>query len=103
MSRDEIRSILSEYLARFRSWGYAELAEHIGRDCLEHVEGIAADGSEYQMEFQVFWDGKPRGNIRVFGDICVEPQKPLLGFIPIYTSDAVDSFIMSSDGRFVGE
>jgi len=103
MSKDELRSLLAERLARFRTWNYAQLAEHVGRDCLEQVEGITVDGTAYQLEFQVFWDDKRRGNIRVFGDICVVPQKPLLGFIPIYTSDAVDSFIMGPDGQFVGE
>jgi len=108
MSKEEMRAILSEHLAKFRVWTYAQLAERVKRDrqahdCLEHIEGTAPDGTRYQMEFQAFWDGKPYGDVRVCGDLSAEPQRPLLGFIPVYTPDVTDSFIMSPDGRFVGE
>jgi hypothetical protein len=55
------------------------------------------------MEFQAVWDGKPHGDVRVCGDLSAEPQRQLLGFIPIYIADVTDSFIMSPDGRFVDE
>jgi hypothetical protein len=108
MSKKEMRKILSEHLAKFRAWSYAQLTERVVRDrkqhdCLEHVEGVASDGTQYQMEFQALWDHKPHGSIRVFGDFSTEPKRPLLGFIPIYTPDVTDSFIMSPDGRFVDE
>lgn len=51
----------------------------------------------------MFWDDKPNGAVRVFGDLSLHPQKPLLGSIPICTPDVTDSFIMSPDGNFVGE
>ena len=102
MSKDEMRAILSERLSKYRLWSYAQLAEREG-DSLEHVDGIASDGTAYFMELEVFWDDKPGGNIRVIGNLSAEPQKPLLGFLPIYLSDVSDSFIMSPDGRFVGE
>jgi hypothetical protein len=108
MSKDEMHKILSEHLATFRAWSYAQLAERVERDrqahdCLEHVEGIAPDGTKYQMEFQAVWDGKPHGDVRVCGDLSAVPHQTLLGFIPVYVSDVTDSFIMSPDGRFVGE
>jgi hypothetical protein len=108
MSKDGMRKILSEHLAKFRTWSYAQLAERVERDrqmhdCLEVVEGTAPDGTQYQMEFQAMWDSKPHGDVRVFGDLSAVPHKPLLGFIPIYVSDVTDSFIISPDGRFVGE
>jgi hypothetical protein len=108
MSKDEMRKILSEHLATFRTWSYAQLAERVVRDrkehdCLAHVDGTAPDGTEYQMEFQALWNDKPRGEIIVFGDLSAEPQRPLLGFIPIYTPDVTDSFIMSPDGQIVAE
>jgi hypothetical protein len=104
MSKDEKRKILSEHLAKFRAWSYAQLAERVERDlteheCLEHIEGTAPDGTQYQMEFQAVWDDEPHGNVRVMGDLCGNPHKPLLGFIPIYISDVTDSFIMRPDGR----
>ena len=54
MSKDDLRKILSEHLAKFRTWSYAQLTERVERDrqahdCLEHVEGIAPDGTQYQM------------------------------------------------------
>jgi hypothetical protein len=108
MSKDEMRKILSEHLTRFRTWSYAQLAERVERDrqahdCLEHIESTATDGTDYQIEFNAFWDDKPHRDIRVSGSFWAEPQRPLLGFIPIYTADVTDSFIMSPDGRFVDE
>mgnify|MGYP006954591532 CR=1 FL=1 len=48
MSKEEMHKILSEHLATFRAWSYAQLVERVERDrqahdCLEHVEGIAPD------------------------------------------------------------
>lgn len=108
MSKDEMRCVLLEYMAKFRAWSYGQLAERVVRDhrehdCLEHIEGTAPDGTKYQMEFQAFWDDVPYGDIRVCGDLLAEPQRPLLGFIPVYVPDVTDSFIMSPDGQFVGE
>lgn len=86
----------------FRACSYARLAGCVKRDgFLDSIEGTAADGTRYQMEFQVFWDADPDGDVRVFGDLCMEPQKPLLGILPVYVSDATDSFIMSPDGEIV--
>jgi hypothetical protein len=110
MSKGEMRRILSEHLAKYRTWSYAQLAEKIGRDpfwkpqdCLEHVEGTASDGTKYQVELNVFWNDKSNGEIIVSGDLSADPQRPLLGFIPIYTSDVTDSFIMSAEGQIVAE
>ena len=108
MTKDEMRAILAQQLAKFRTWSYAQLAERVerdrvARDCLEHVEGTAPDGTQYQIEFNALWDDKPNGDVRVLGSLSAEPQKPLLGFIPIYTPDVTDSFIVSPEGRFVGE
>ena len=108
MTKDEMRATLSSHLAKFRLWNYARLAERIEQDqrqheCLEHTEGVAADGTVYQMEFQAVWDDIPSGDVRVIGSLSAEPQKALFGFVPIYFADVTDSFIMAPDGRFVGE
>jgi hypothetical protein len=108
MNTDEKQFLLAEHLDEFRKWTYEALVEEIDRtkkehDCLRHIEGVYDDGTEYQMEFNVFWDGKRGGDVRVCGDITTAPQNPALGFVPVYTSDATDSFIMTPDGRFVGE
>ena len=108
MDADDKRHLLAKYLAQFRRWTYRALVAEIGRtrrnhDCLHHIEGTFEDGTKYQIEFNVFWDDKHNGDVRVMGDITTEPQRPLLGFLPVYTSDATDSFIMARDGSFVDE
>ncbi|MCM2374489.1 hypothetical protein [Aporhodopirellula aestuarii] len=108
MPPDAKRSLLAEHLAEFRSWSYDTLVAEIDRsrkthDCLRHTEGVFDDGTEYQMEFNVFWDDKRGGDVRVCGDISTEPQRRLLWVLPIYIPDATDSFIMAQDGSFVGD
>ena len=108
MNIDDKRGLLATHLAEFRSWTYHQLAAEIDRtrrqhDCLAHVEGVFADGTEYQLEFNVFWDDQPGGDLRVTGDLTAEPQRPWLGFVPIYTPDVSDDFILRPDGTFVGE
>jgi hypothetical protein len=108
MNKDELRRILIERLETFRKWPYAQLADRVesdrtSHDCLEYVEGTGADGTPYQMEFNAFWDDKPRGNVRVVGDLSALPRRPLFGFVPIYLPDVIENFIMTPDGRFAGE
>ena len=108
MNSDDKRTVLAEHLAEFRDWSYESLAAEIDRtrkahDCLRHTEGVFDDGTEYQLEFNVCWDDKRGGDVRVFGDISTEPQRRLLWILPIYLSDFTDSFIMAPDGSFVGE
>src|SRR5258708_2737205 len=105
MNNDEKVEILLEHLAKFRAWNYADLARaaHDGGGHLETVEGVAADGTTYSLNFDVFGDDKPEGDVRVCGYHYGNPQKPLFGFLPISLADVADSFIMTPEGRFVGE
>jgi hypothetical protein len=62
MDTTEKNALLSEHLVKFRTWSHAELAKRIGeKDCLERVEGKAADGTEHQIEINVDWDDKSNG------------------------------------------
>jgi hypothetical protein len=108
MTKPEMQQVLSTHLAKFRNWSYAELSRAVEQtrrdhDCLEHLEETAPDGTDYQVEFNVFWNDKPNQEVRVIGSLFAEPSRPLLGFIPIYTPDVTDSFIMAPDGRFLFE
>jgi len=108
MDSDDKRLLLLEHLEPFRNWSYESLIEAVYRtqaehDCLKHVETTYADGTECQIEINVFWDDRPRGDVRVCADITTSPQRPLIGLLPVFTPDATDSFIMGPDGRFVGE
>jgi hypothetical protein len=105
MTKLEMQTILAGHLARFRAWPYAELAKRLEQkeDCLERMEATAPDGTTYQLEVELFWDHEPNGDIRVFAQFWANPQRQLLGFLPIYFAHATDSFIMHRDGTFVGE
>ena len=103
MTKEEMCYILSEHLNQYRSWSYSQLVKYVDKGYLKTAEGTAPDGTDYQMDFQVFWDDEPLGNIRVIGSFWAEPKRPLLGFIPIYTPDATNCFIMCPDGKLIDE
>jgi hypothetical protein len=70
---------------------------------LAHAEGIASGGTQYQLELQAFRDDRPHGPVRVCGDLSVEPQRQLWGFLPVYTPNISLSFLMFPEGRLDGE
>ena len=107
MDSDDKLFVLEEQLDEFRKWPYESLAAEIERrrltpDWLASIEGVFTDGTEYQMEFNVFWENKPRGDIRVCGDLTSMYNRPIVlaggGFMPDVSTD----FIMRRDGSFVG-
>lgn len=106
MDTDDKRLVLAQRLAEFRTWSYealvAKIEDGLVHDCLAHFEETFFDGTGYQMEFNVFWDGEDGGDVRVFGDLNADPHLPIPG-TGVYLSQVTDSFIMRSDGRFVGE
>jgi len=93
MNRDIARALIDEELKKLRKLSYTELLKALNRASTTTVKG--RDGETYQVEWQAFWDGKKRGNIRVL--VCVDDGglsafKPLSG-----------AFIISPDGSFIGE
>lgn len=108
MNTEDKRLLLVARLDEFRKWTYEALAAEIARtknahDCLRIVEGEFDDGTEYIIEFNVFWDGRHGGDVRVCGNITALSQHRPMGFLPIFTPDATDCFLMTPDGTFVGE
>jgi hypothetical protein len=84
---------IDEWLKELRQSSYNDLVSLMGHPQTKEVTG--EDGKKYQLETQVFWDGKKGGDIRVMvsgDDGRWRAFKPL-------TSD----FIMAPDGSFVGE
>ncbi|MEM9645878.1 MAG: hypothetical protein AAF989_12880, partial [Planctomycetota bacterium] len=74
MNIDEKRLILAEHLDRFRQWAYESLAREVERTRLEHSclairDGLFDDGTEFHLEFNVFWDHRRGGDVRVCGDV----------------------------------
>ncbi len=94
MDRIEARTMLAETLAKFRKLSYSQLVVHIERN--EHLEVIGPSGTKYQIEIQFMWDNTKDGDVRVMAGI---DDGSLSGaFRPV-----CDDFIVSPDGRFVGE
>lgn len=93
MDQAEAKQILSVELAKYRSKQYEELKRLIGEQ--DTCEITSATGKWYQLEFLAVWDSRPNGNVRVIGTIDdggVSAYKPLS-----------DDFILSPDGKFIGE
>lgn len=88
------REILDLELARLRKTSYPELAALVDREpTTRRVAGN--DGTELQVQTQVFWDGAPQGPVRVL--VAVD-DGGIRAFKPI-----TDDFIVAPDGRFLGE
>jgi len=92
MDEDTARSILSAALQEYRGTPYQGLAGIVGQ--LDVREVRAPDGTRYQLEFQVLWDGKTGGAVRVLGAI---DDGGLRAFRPL-TLD----FIRNPDGSYSG-
>jgi hypothetical protein len=82
-------------LSCYRTRSYAELVPLVEAGQLETLEISGPSGANYQLEFQFFWDDKPRANVRVIGSIDDG------GWRAYFPPTA--SFILGPEGNFVGE
>jgi len=96
MDTKEASSILAEHLARYRSRSYAELSARVRERRIDTPEVVAPGGHRYEIEVQFFWDDKPDGDVRV--SVSISDGRGIRAFVPL-----TDSFIMSAEGRFIGE
>jgi hypothetical protein len=95
MDKIEARAVLSQQLASYRERTYGDLVKLVGANSVIEVGGPS--GAEYQVEIEVMWDSpRDKVNILVLGAIDD-------GRLPGALSPLCDSFILSPDGRFVGE
>ena len=69
MNKSQAQRVLSERLARFSQRSYPELVPLVESGHVEDFEVRGASGTTYRVEVQFFWDGKPRGVVRVVGSI----------------------------------
>jgi hypothetical protein len=95
MDAEEARAVLAERLGRYRSRSYAEVAAWVREHRTDTSEAVAPSGKRYQIAVQFFWDDKPSGDVRVSGSI---DDGGIRAFVPL-----TDSFILSPEGKFVGE
>lgn len=103
MTRAELQSLLAACFAPYREWSYSQWVDRIHQEEQGPEASIAPDGTIYQFEVQAFWDNHSQSNIRVCAYIWAEPQKRMLGCLPIYFPDVSDAFIIRPDGSFVEE
>jgi hypothetical protein len=108
MNKEEARQIILDNLQPYRLKPYQELSSMVGTTPASgQIRGRS--GAVYQFEIQVVWDDYREGYVRVFGTIDDCPHKPIfwripmLRCVPIYTSCVIETFIMSTEGQFVGE
>ena len=93
MDRETAETILHATMSEFRRRSYRELVSMLGRG--QRREILAPDGTRFQVEVQVVWDGPRDGPVRVIGAIDdgrARALKPL-------TTD----FLLGPDGRFLDE
>jgi hypothetical protein len=69
MDSSEATLVLSEQLAVYRGWTYLELCALIGAP-KQIVEKIGLSGTRYYIDIYAVWDGRPNGEVRVFG--CID-------------------------------
>ncbi|MEX0612433.1 MAG: hypothetical protein WD738_14340 [Pirellulales bacterium] len=67
MDHVEAKWLLLRELVKYRRYRYEVLCTMIGDS--QDFEVIAASGTSYQLEIDVFWDDKPAGAIRILASI----------------------------------
>jgi len=89
MDKAEAEIILVNQLRLYKQLSYSDLKDRLGD--VDAYEVTGASGKEYQLEFEVHWDGNPDGDLRVLGAI---DDGGWSAFCPLSRD-----FIVSPDGR----
>ena len=93
MSIQEARSLIAQEIAKYRQISYEDLLHFREEVDTYEVSGLSAE--VYQIEVQAFWDSGEPGNLRVMVSIDG-------GGIPAWRP-LTNDFILSPDGKFIGE
>jgi len=67
MDTAEAKAILANELSDFTARSYNKLVASIAHTEVKNLVGQS--GANYQVEFDVFWDSKPDGNLRIMASI----------------------------------
>ena len=102
---ETLAAILKDHLASYRRMPHHVLAARIesAHNGLEVIDGTAPDGTPYTIETNILWDDRHKRQIRVMADLSTCTRDCLLGFIPAFSPDVADEFILKPDGTFLGE
>ena len=102
-----LTAILEEHLASYREMSHSELAARLEslrhEDHLDVTDGTAPDGTTYKIETNILWDDRSKRHIRVMSDLSTGTRGCLLGFVPVFTPDVSNDFILAPDGTFIDE
>jgi hypothetical protein len=93
MDQTVARKLLKDELQNLRTRPFSFFTQSINKTI--HKKTVGPDGIGYQIEMEVFWDGRRGGNIRVMGSVDdgkLRSVKPL-----------TEDFVITPAGTFVGE
>lgn len=98
-------AILRDHLASYRRMPHHELAARIGSPLhgLDVIDGTTQGGTLYTIETNILWDDRSKRQIRVIASLSTGRRGCLLGFIPAFSPDVADEFILAPDGTFLGD
>jgi hypothetical protein len=102
---ETLAAILRDHLASYRRMPHHELAARIEPPLLglDVIDGTSPDGTPYTIETNILWDDRTKRQIRVMADLSTGTRGCLLGFIPAFSPDVADEFILTPEGTFLGE
>lgn len=84
MDNKEALSLLKDFLDQLESIGYEALSSQIGES--DALEVAGASDKTYQIEYDILWDHKPDGAIRIIGSV---DDGGLRAFAPLTVSRLV--------------
>ena len=98
-------AILRDHLASYRRMPHHELAARIGSPLhgLDVIDSTTPGGAPYTIETNILWDDRSKRQIRVIASLSTGRRGCLLGFIPAFSPDVADEFILAPDGTFLGD
>jgi len=82
MDKREAQNLLDEFIAGLKSRTYQDWQGLIGESAV--VEKKGPSGVTYQIEWNVFWDSKPGGDIRVM--VSIDDGSLARFIVPLTTS-----------------
>lgn len=98
MDRDTAQVILAACMDSYRKRTHTELASRLrsshGRARPDVIQGTTPDVTDYTIEINLAWDDRSRQHIRVMGDLMSADRGCLFGFLPVFTPEASDGFIV---------
>jgi hypothetical protein len=93
MDQTVARKLLKDELQILRTRPFSFFTQSVNKTI--HKKTVGPDGNGYQIEVEVFWDGRRGGNIRVMGSV----NDGKLGTVKPLTED----FIITPAGIFLAE